>query len=133
MSGQCELNYLGFYFILPKESQKKKYIFICTFLFCDHFFFSGLPKKGAMLTLTNHQPNPVPEAHFREKIRCGEVYRNLNGNEMFQKFYYRCLECSMDFESSPEFEEHVIGTCNLKPENYRKYVYRFSFSSLFAG
>lgn len=67
-----------------------------------------MPKKGAMLTLTNHQPNPVPEVNFREKIRCGEIYRNLNGNEMFQKFYYRCLECSMDFESSPEFEEHVI-------------------------
>lgn len=50
----------------------------------------------------------LPEANFREKIRVGEVYRNLNGNEMFQKFYYRCLECSMDFESSPEFEEHVI-------------------------
>lgn len=50
----------------------------------------------------------LPEANFKEKVRCGEVYRNLNGNEMFQKFYYRCLECSMDFESSPEFEEHVI-------------------------
>lgn len=50
----------------------------------------------------------VPEENFKEKVRCGEVYRNLNGNEMFQKFYYRCLECSMDFESSPEFEEHVI-------------------------
>lgn len=50
----------------------------------------------------------LPETNFREKVRCGEVYRNLNGNEMFQKFYYRCLECSMDFESSTEFEEHVI-------------------------
>lgn len=49
-----------------------------------------------------------PQANFKEKVRCGEVYRNLNGNEMFQKFYYRCLECSLDFESSPEFEEHVI-------------------------
>lgn len=49
---------------------------------------------------------PVP--NFKEKIRCGEIYRNLNGNEMFQKFYYRCLECSMDLESSTEFEEHVI-------------------------
>lgn len=66
-----------------------------------------------MLTLNNHQPNPVPEVNFREKIRCGEVYRNLNGNEMFQKFYYRCLECSMDFESSPEFEEHCIVSFNL--------------------
>lgn len=53
-------------------------------------------------------PEIQPETHFREKVRCGEVYRNLNGNEMFQKFYYRCLECSMDFESSTEFEEHVI-------------------------
>lgn len=63
-----------------------------------------------MLTLNNqqHQANPIPEANFKEKVRCGEVYRNLYGNEMFQKFYYRCLECSMDFESSPEFEEHVI-------------------------
>lgn len=51
----------------------------------------------------------LPEVEFKEKVRCGEVYRNLNGNEMFQKFYYRCLECSMDFESSPEFEEHVIA------------------------
>lgn len=51
----------------------------------------------------------LPETNFKEKVRCGEVYRNLNGNEMFQKFYYRCLECSMDFESSPEFEEHVIA------------------------
>lgn len=50
----------------------------------------------------------LPETNFREKVRCGEVYRNLNGNEMFQKFYYRCSECSMDFESSTEFEEHVI-------------------------
>lgn len=50
----------------------------------------------------------LPETNFKEKVRCGEVYRNLNGNEMFQKFYYRCLECSMDFESSTEFEEHVI-------------------------
>lgn len=51
----------------------------------------------------------LPEVNFKEKVRCGEVYRNLNGNEMFQKFYYRCLECSLDFESSPEFEEHVIA------------------------
>lgn len=50
----------------------------------------------------------MPETNFKEKIRCGEIYRSLNGNEMFQKFYYRCLECSMDFESSTEFEEHVI-------------------------
>lgn len=50
----------------------------------------------------------LSNTNFKEKIRCGEVYRNLNGNEMFQKFYYRCLECSLDFESSPEFEEHVI-------------------------
>lgn len=50
----------------------------------------------------------LPHSNFKEKVRCGEVYRNLNGNEMFQKFYYRCLECSLDFESSPEFEEHVI-------------------------
>lgn len=50
----------------------------------------------------------LPETNFREKVRCGEVYRNLHGNEMFQKFYYRCLECEKDFESSPEFEEHVI-------------------------
>lgn len=56
----------------------------------------------------SNQPNLMPDTNFREKIRCGEVYRNLNGNEMFQKFYYRCLECTMDFESSPEFEEHVI-------------------------
>lgn len=49
---------------------------------------------------------PVP--NFKEKIRCGEIYRNLNGNEMFQKFYYRCLECSIDLESSAEFEEHVL-------------------------
>lgn len=49
------------------------------------------------------------ETNFKEKIRCGEVYRNLNGNQMFQKFYYRCLECSMDFESGPDFEEHVIA------------------------
>lgn len=48
------------------------------------------------------------EPSYKEKIRCGEVYRNLNGNQMFQKFYYRCLECSMDFESGPDFEEHVI-------------------------
>lgn len=48
------------------------------------------------------------ETSYKEKIRCGEVYRNLNGNQMFQKFYYRCLECSMDFESGPDFEEHVI-------------------------
>lgn len=48
------------------------------------------------------------ETNYKEKIRCGEVYRNLNGNQMFQKFYYRCLECSMDFESGPDFEEHVI-------------------------
>lgn len=50
----------------------------------------------------------LSETNYREKVRCGEVYRNLNGNEMFQKFYYRCLECSIDFESSTEFEEHVI-------------------------
>lgn len=50
----------------------------------------------------------LTHSNFKEKVRCGEVYRNLNGNEMFQKFYYRCLECSLDFESSPEFEEHVI-------------------------
>lgn len=60
-----------------------------------------------MLTIQSSAEN-LPEANFKEKVRCGEVYRNLNGNEMFQKFYYRCLECSMDFESSPEFEEHVI-------------------------
>lgn len=51
----------------------------------------------------------LPDADFKEKVRCGEVYRNLHGNEMFQKFYYRCSECSLDFESSPEFEEHVIA------------------------
>lgn len=56
----------------------------------------------------NPQVN-LPEVNFKEKVRCGEVYRNLNGNEMFQKFYYRCLECSLDFESSTEFEEHVIA------------------------
>lgn len=50
----------------------------------------------------------LPETNFREKVRCGEVYRNLHGNEMFQKFYYRCLECNSDFDSSAEFEEHVI-------------------------
>lgn len=50
----------------------------------------------------------MPVRNFKEKIRCGEIYRNLNGNEMFQKFYYRCLVCSMDLESSTEFEEHVI-------------------------
>lgn len=61
-----------------------------------------------MLALGNTQAN-LPEGNFKEKVRCGEVYRNLNGNEMFQKFYYRCLECSLDFESSPEFEEHVIA------------------------
>lgn len=61
-----------------------------------------------MLALNNHQSNLTPDGNFEKKVRCGEVYRNLNGNEMFQKFYYRCLECSMDFESSPEFEEHVI-------------------------
>lgn len=61
-----------------------------------------------MLALSNNPVNLMPEENFKQKIRCGEVYRNLNGNEMFQKFYYRCLECSMDFESSPEFEEHVI-------------------------
>lgn len=61
-----------------------------------------------MLALNNTQAN-LPEVNFKEKVRCGEVYRNLNGNEMFQKFYYRCLECSLDFESSPEFEEHVIA------------------------
>lgn len=65
-------------------------------------------KESKMLALGNTQAN-LPEVNFKEKIRCGEVYRNLNGNEMFQKFYYRCLECSMDFESSPEFEEHVIA------------------------
>lgn len=61
-----------------------------------------------MLALGNTQAN-LPEVNFKEKVRCGEVYRNLNGNEMFQKFYYRCLECSLDFESSTEFEEHVIA------------------------
>lgn len=61
-----------------------------------------------MLCINNSIPN-VPETNFKEKIRCGEVYRNLNGNYTFQKFYYRCLECSMDFESGSDFEEHVIG------------------------
>lgn len=60
-----------------------------------------------MLALST--PANLPDADFKEKVRCGEVYRNLHGNEMFQKFYYRCLECSLDFESSPEFEEHVIA------------------------
>lgn len=60
-----------------------------------------------MLAVQN-SADSLSEVNFKEKVRCGEVYRNLNGNEMFQKFYYRCLECSMDFESSPEFEEHVI-------------------------
>lgn len=62
---------------------------------------------GKLQTMLAASEN-LPETNFREKVRCGEVYRNLNGNEMFQKFYYRCLECSMDFESSTEFEEHVI-------------------------
>lgn len=61
-----------------------------------------------MLAANSESPNLMPETNFKEKIRCGEIYRNLNGNEMFQKFYYRCLECSMDFESSTEFEEHMI-------------------------
>lgn len=61
-----------------------------------------------MLCINNSIPN-VPETNFKQKIRCGEVYRNLNGDHTFQKFYYRCLECSMDFESGSDFEEHVIG------------------------
>lgn len=61
-----------------------------------------------MLCINNSIPN-VPETNFKQKIRCGEVYRNLNGDYTFQKFYYRCLECSMDFDSGPDFEEHVIG------------------------
>lgn len=61
-----------------------------------------------MLAASDEPVHLMPETNFKEKIRCGEIYRSLNGNEMFQKFYYRCLECSMDFESSTEFEEHVI-------------------------
>lgn len=61
-----------------------------------------------MLCINNSISNE-PETNYKEKVRCGEIYRNLNGNHMFQKFYYRCLECSMDFESSSDFEEHVIG------------------------
>lgn len=47
--------------------------------------------------------------NFKEKIRCGEVYRYLYGNDMFQRFCYRCLECNADFESGLDFEEHVIS------------------------
>lgn len=50
----------------------------------------------------------VFEPNFKEKIRCGEVYRYLHGNNMFQRFCYRCLECNADFESGSDFEEHVI-------------------------
>lgn len=60
-----------------------------------------------MMSVQN-TPDNLSEVNFKEKVRCGEVYRNLHGNEMFQKFYYRCLECSIDFESSVEFEEHVL-------------------------
>lgn len=55
------------------------------------------------------QNAPNFESNFKEKIRCGEVYRYLHGNDMFQRFCYRCLECNADFETGSDFEEHVIG------------------------
>lgn len=67
-------------------------------------FSNDLKKMMAV----SQNTDSLSEVNFKEKVRCGEVYRNLHGNEMFQKFYYRCLECSIDYESSAEFEEHVL-------------------------
>lgn len=38
-----------------------------------------------------------------EQSKCGEVYRDLDGN-----FNYVCNCCSFEFLSAPDFEEHII-------------------------
>lgn len=38
-----------------------------------------------------------------EQLKCGEVYRDLDGN-----FNYVCNCCSFEFLSAPDFEEHII-------------------------
>lgn len=37
-----------------------------------------------------------------DQFKCGEIYRDAAG-----KVVYTCLECPADFESAPEYEEHL--------------------------
>lgn len=46
-----------------------------------------------------------------EQLKCGEVYRDLDGN-----FNYVCNCCSFEFLSASDFEEHIIIHCELKDE-----------------
>ncbi|XP_031619667.1 zinc finger protein 287-like [Contarinia nasturtii] len=43
-----------------------------------------------------------------EQLKCGEVYRDLDGN-----FNYVCNCCSFEFLSASDFEEHIIIHCTL--------------------
>lgn len=47
-----------------------------------------------------------------EQSKCGEVYRDLDGN-----FSYVCNCCSFDFVSASDFEQHIIHTPTLKDES----------------
>lgn len=46
-----------------------------------------------------------------EQSKCGEVYRDLDGN-----FSYVCNCCSFDFVSASDFEQHIIHVPILKDE-----------------
>lgn len=46
-----------------------------------------------------------------EQSKCGEVYRDLDGN-----FSYVCNCCSFDFLSATDFEQHIIHVPILKDE-----------------
>lgn len=43
-----------------------------------------------------------------EQLKCGEVYRDLEGN-----FNYICNCCSFEFLSATDFEDHIIGQISL--------------------
>lgn len=46
-----------------------------------------------------------------EQSKCGEVYRDLDGN-----FSYVCNCCSFDFVSASDFEQHIVHVPILKDE-----------------
>lgn len=49
-----------------------------------------------------------------EQMKCGEVYRDLDGN-----FNYICTCCSFEFLSAPDFEEHIIVHISFSSPNQK--------------
>lgn len=50
-----------------------------------------------------------------EQLKCGEVYRDLDGN-----FNYVCNCCSFEFLSAPDFEEHIIVHVSMNSPNFKE-------------